>query len=259
MAVGPALRDSLWARAASSVVAALLAAPMTWLQPLPVHAAPDEVVRVLDQNTVKLKRAGVTRLAGMSTPTLNLPECFSFAPSSHLRRELPPRTRVEVDIEPSPGTPKRAFVTRTAPDGLSVNERLVAGGWAKAVGGGSGGDERYASMRKLQRAAQAAHMGVWMACDARETVVARYDELGPPASEPAPIEVRTRCGEYRYFEDAKRAFDADPVGLSRLDSDGDGVPCAGLPHRPELERRQLKTPTSPAQQTTPGSGAAAQR
>lgn len=204
---------------------------------------PDEVVRVLDANAVKLRKAGVVRLAGETTPASGLPECFRFTPSAHLRRALPPRTAVDVEVVAK----GRAFIKRVATGDTTVNEALVGGGWAKANPYPSSSDVvdgRYEKLVKLQMSARARHVGIWQLCDV-EGLVPQFDDLTQPSGQHMEVAARpasSRCGDYAYFEQAKEVFDSNPQRFASLDSDGDGIPCGGLPHRPEIERRQLKMP-----------------
>lgn len=264
-ASGRAARPGVGPFLAAGLLATHLAGPLPQLRPplaSAAVAANDRVVRVLDANAVKLERSGVVRLAGASTPTVGLPECFRYSPSAHLRRALPNGERVAVQITDS----SRHFGVIAprgkagGPDAPSVNEALVAGGWARATR--LGVDDGLAeTLAQAQARAQASQSGLWVSCAALPPEVeATYDAIrAPPQSQPValelgegetvrqgagpePLQFRERCGEYEYYEDAKRAFDAAPERLSRLDSDGDGVPCGGLPHRPEIERRRLKVP-----------------
>ncbi|KAJ1631051.1 hypothetical protein T492DRAFT_998410 [Pavlovales sp. CCMP2436] len=225
----------------------------------------DEVERVLDANVVKLRSSGVVRLAGAVTPTLGLPECFRYTPSAHIRRALPARTRVEVELTDA-GSRRLGLIRLRGragePQATTVNEALVAGGWAKATL--LGVEEAFGeTLVSAQTSARARNAGLWISCDTLPPAVeAQYEEVARVAPEAERVitlrpestaaaitpqgsvfELRgDRCGEYAYYEDAKRAFDAAPTALARMDSDGDGVPCAALPHRPEIERRQLKAP-----------------
>ncbi|KAG8464452.1 hypothetical protein KFE25_003515 [Diacronema lutheri] len=269
-------------------------APQLLLRPplasaaVPARISEDRVVRVLDANAVKLEKSGVVRLAGASTPTVGgLPECFRFTPSAHLRRALPKGARVQVRVTDSARrlavvTPHGRAGGAAAP---SVNEALVTGGWARATRVGVDDDALAEALERAQASARASRVGLWVACDASHSPVeAVYEEVrAAPAVQPVDVTLgegdapRTaastpaalrgqfavsraraadRCGEYVFFEDAKRAYDAAPARLARLDSDGDGVPCGGLPHRPEIERRQLKAPVRPRPSSPAPSGSA---
>ena len=64
----------------------------------------DEVVRVVDANTVKLKRNGLVTFAAVQTPSgygstdqnFRFPECMTKSPSSKVRQLLPAKTNVLV-------------------------------------------------------------------------------------------------------------------------------------------------------------------
>jgi endonuclease YncB( thermonuclease family) len=208
--------------------------------PAAVAFASDEVVRVIDANAIKLKRMGIVRLAGAATPTRGLPDCFAYSPSAHVRRLLPPRARVQVRL--TDAERHLAIVRNEGPTSTpSVNEALVAGGWAKATRAGVD-DALAAALTDAQAAAQSRRLGLWVACEnvPKAMEVFYEDIMGEPIIEEQPTPVRDRCGEYPYFEDALKAFKLAPQRLARLDADGNGVPCAGLPHRPQIELRQFK-------------------
>ena len=49
------------------------------------------------------------------------------------------------------------------------------------------------------------------------------------------------CAEFEYYEDALAIFERAPESVrKRLDRDGDGVPCPGLPHTTDQERYRFK-------------------
>jgi hypothetical protein len=56
-----------------------------------------------------------------------------------------------------------------------------------------------------------------------------------PTPSPSPIPVSgtpSACSEFDYQEDAQDFFDGDPEHNAALDTDGDGIACESLPHRP---------------------------
>ena len=102
-------------------LAALLGAtPM-----LPAHASTDVVVRVMDADRVKLERAGVVRLAGVRTPTRDVPECYNREPGVKARAMLPRGTKVNVEDVNGDAD--------VVAGGKSVSETLVREGYAYAT------------------------------------------------------------------------------------------------------------------------------
>lgn len=73
----------------------------------------DQVVRVLDANTLKLKQNGVVTLAGVRMPSatssnFQFPECISFAPAYKLRQLVPPNSDVLIKVGSTTATGKSA-------------------------------------------------------------------------------------------------------------------------------------------------------
>ena len=98
----------------------------------PVRAGTDEVVRVVDGDTVVLRSAGKSRLIGVDSPEVfGGRECFGSEASAFAKRLLRPGARVGVerDVE---GRDRfgRTLVYLRLPDGRSFNELLVAEGFA---------------------------------------------------------------------------------------------------------------------------------
>ena len=118
------------------VVAAVVVALQQGLWPFEDdRAAPvgtDRVVRVVDGDTVVLRSAGKSRLIGVDTPEVfGRQECFGREASAFAKRLLTPGTRVRVerDVEDRDRY-GRALVYLRLADGRSVNELLVARGFA---------------------------------------------------------------------------------------------------------------------------------
>jgi micrococcal nuclease len=95
-------------------------------------AQSDEVVRVVDGDTVVLRAAGKSRLIGVDTPEVfGGQECFGREASRFAKRVLRPglRVGVERDVEERDRY-GRTLVYLRLPDGRSFNELLVARGFA---------------------------------------------------------------------------------------------------------------------------------
>lgn len=95
-------------------------------------AESDQVVRVIDGDTVELRSAGKSRLIGVDTPEVfGGQECFGREASAYAKRLLPPglRVGVERDVEERDRY-GRALIYLRLPDRRSFNELLVAEGFA---------------------------------------------------------------------------------------------------------------------------------
>ena len=131
-------------------------------------AGRDEVVRVVDGDTVELRSAGKSRLIGVDTPEVfGGRECFGHEASAFAERVLPPglRVRVERDVEERDRY-GRMLVYLTLPDGRSFNELLVAEGFAVplTIPPNVRHSERFAALARRARERSA---GLWStgACD----------------------------------------------------------------------------------------------
>lgn len=95
-------------------------------------AESDEVVRVVDGDTVVLRSVGKSRLIGVDTPEVfGGQECFGREASAFAKRLLRPglRVGVERDVEQRDRY-GRTLIYLRLPDGRSFNELLVAEGFA---------------------------------------------------------------------------------------------------------------------------------
>ena len=236
------MRHAVARRALLRPLSALLCATTT-LPPLDARASTDVVVRVMDADRVKLERAGVVRLAGVRTPTRDVPECYSREPGVKARAMLPRGTKVNVEDVNGDAD--------VVAGGKSVSETLVREGYAYATPRrrrASDGDDYLASaLAEAQAAAKRDQRGLWRPCgDASPVVpVATFDDIDfqpTPTKDygDAPSRYRS-CAEFEFYEDALAIFERAPESVrKRLDRDGDGVPCPGLPHTTDRERYRFK-------------------
>lgn len=175
----PALRAG--SLAALAVVVALAAAGCDVDDGTPDAATPAggdaagaRVVRVVDGDTLVARLDGAderVRLLGVDAPESVTPdrpqECFGPQAGAELRRLLPADARITVAFDPSQGRTDQydrllAEVTREG-DTTTVNEQLVAGGFAE-VFRGDGQGRLQPRLRAAQREAKAARLGLWGAC-----------------------------------------------------------------------------------------------
>jgi micrococcal nuclease len=128
----------------------------------------DEVVRVIDGDTVVLRSAGNSRLIGVDTPEVfGGHECFGLEASAFAKRLLRPGLRVEVerDVEQRDRY-GRTLIYLRLPDGRSLNELLVAEGFAVPLT--IAPNVRHAErLHELARRARKRAAGLWSsrACD----------------------------------------------------------------------------------------------
>ena len=210
---------------------------------LPAHASTDVVVRVMDSDRVKLERAGVVRLAGVRTPTRDVPVCYNREPGVKTRGMLSRGAKVEVELNSDDAN--------IVVGGKSVSETLVREGYAYATPRRrreSDGDYLASVLAEAQEAAKRDQRGLWRPCDATSAPVvpvATFDDIDfqpTPTKDygDAPSRYRS-CAEFEYYEDALAIFERAPDSVrKRLDRDGDGVPCPGLPHTTDQERYRFK-------------------
>jgi micrococcal nuclease len=152
---------------AAALVAALAACGDAERAPGGDRIAPagsDEVVRVVDGDTVVLRSAGKSRLIGVDTPEVfGRQECFGREASAFAQRLLRPglRVAVERDVEERDRY-GRTLIYLRLPDGRSFNELLVAKGFAVPLT--IPPNVRYAErFRALARRARERAAGLWSA------------------------------------------------------------------------------------------------
>jgi endonuclease YncB( thermonuclease family) len=223
-------------------LSALLCATTT-LPPLDARASTDVVVRVMDADRVKLERAGVVRLAGVRTPTRDVPVCYNREPGVKARAMLPRGTKVNVEDVNGDAD--------IVAGGKSVSETLVRDGYSYATPrrrrASDGEDYLGSVLAEAEAAAKRDQRGLWRPCGGASPVVpvATFDDIDfqpTPTKDygDAPTKYKS-CAEFEYYEDALAIFERAPEGVrKRLDRDGDGVPCPGLPHTTDRERYRFK-------------------
>jgi micrococcal nuclease len=135
---------------------------------------PARVIRVVDGDTIVARVAGDeerVRLLGVDAPesvTTDRPvECFGPESAAAARRLMPPGARVRLATDASQGAEDRfgrllAEVTRDGQP-ITVNEQLVAGGYAE-VFRGDGRARLQPALRAAERSARDAGLGLWGSC-----------------------------------------------------------------------------------------------
>ena len=134
----------------------------------------DQVLRVLDGNTIKLKKNGIVTLAGVRMPTpgsgkFQFPECLSYAPVYKVRQLLPANLNVMVKVGSSTSASKssQAIVLRSD-DYVLVNQELIRSGFGRVQKVVSDDLKEYLDMDKLSRLQDQAKqegIGIFKRCD----------------------------------------------------------------------------------------------
>lgn len=242
----------------------------------------DEVVRIMDPNTVKLKKAGLVSFASIRTPSgyssssdnFRFPDCLAKSPVSKAKFFLPQGAQVRVKVigDATSGNKMPALIVSKS-TGKLVNAELVREGFARPTSRGRDAAEAIIpglaeGLKSLQKQAEMNGVGMYKQCDLVEkaaddqfepldmTVETRYgddggkqvlrprEEVGIIPSDPGDVR---KCADFDTFEDALRWYDRYfPFygDVAKLDRDGDGVPCSGLPHTTNQDRYRMKKPTN---------------
>jgi endonuclease YncB( thermonuclease family) len=203
---------------------------------LPSAAAPAAtpidafVLQVIDGDTIDVVPTGDgderrIRLAGIDAPERAQPG-GAEATRALSRAILNRRVRLRVEDEDAYGR----LVARVFVEGADVNLGLVAAGHAWAY-------RQYTSDEALIGAeadAKAARRGLWAAADPIPPWAWRAGERRARMEREAPT-ATGRCGSKRTCGQmgscAEARFFLEQCGLTRLDGDGDGVPCESLCRR----------------------------
>jgi micrococcal nuclease len=134
------------------------------------------VVRVVDGDTLIARVDGSrervrVRLLGVDAPESVTPDqpvgCFGPQAGDAARRLLPRDARISLETDPTQGREdrfgRRLAVVTVDGQGTSVNEQLVAGGYAR-VFRADGRARLLPVLGEAQRAARRAHRGLWAVC-----------------------------------------------------------------------------------------------
>eukprot|EP00440_Ansanella_granifera_P050881 gb/GFBE01055146.1/.p1 GENE.gb/GFBE01055146.1/~~gb/GFBE01055146.1/.p1 ORF type:complete len:324 (+),score=75.01 gb/GFBE01055146.1/:1-972(+) len=228
----------------SAVVAATAPVPLLSQQAWAETALKeDEVVQVIDGDTVKLAGYGRCRLIGMNTPETVSPkqrlegappDCYGPEASSLTKSLLPPGTkvRVELDVEPTDRYGRELVYLYRSKDGMFINSELVKQGAARHYKVAP--NTRYADMfLKLEQEANAAGKGLWKACPAGGSKSGGGAKLTPvgQANDAAKELSKKTCKDFNTYDEAKAFFDAyfpQYGDIAGLDGDKDGKPCEKL-------------------------------
>lgn len=156
----------------------LLASMVVDEQKLPAGLKKDQVVRVLDANTIKLKKNGVVTLAGVRMPSpgasgFQFPDCLSYIPAYKLRQLVPPNSDVLVKVGSTTFAGKSAqAVIFKSEDAVLINQELVRTGFGKVQRILSPDLKEYLdmdAMQNLEARAKEEGTGIYRRCDMEES------------------------------------------------------------------------------------------
>ena len=247
----------------------------------------DEIVRIIDANTIKLKLNGLVTLAAVNTPSgyndqnFRFPDCFTKSPSSKLRQLLPSGTKVSIvfvdednnNNNNNTGSSRpRAVLMEVHGKTSLVNTDLVREGFAKPVSRGRAKSEQMLPglseyLSSLQQEAKDKGNGIYKRCDDIENIATddqfealdvtteivfgddggkvtlKYSEKNNEQVVPPNPGDKRGCSDFRTYEDALRYYETYyPYygDIAKLDRDGDGIPCSGLPHTTNQSKYRVK-------------------
>ena len=201
----------MYARAA---LLALLSALLVAAEPSAFAA---RVARVVDGDTFELADGRRVRLHGIDSPEHEQP--YADRARDELARLVKGKTvRVEVHDHDSYGR----IVARVHAGDADVNLALVREGAAWVF-------RRYTKDRALLSAednARRARRGLWSEADPTPPWEWRHRDDRPNAEAAFTCGTKQYCREMTSCREAR--FYLEKCGLTRIDGDGDGVPCSGL-------------------------------
>lgn len=238
----------------------------------------DQVIRVLDANTVKLQKNGIVSLAGVRMPSpesssFQYPDCFTYKPAYKLKQLIPNKTNVQVKLVGSK-TPQSAILVRSE-DSLFVNQEIIKTGFGRAQKVSNPELQKVISFdefKALQDEAKEKGLGIFKRCEdgvtesstapfeaefepleltvetqwgddgGKQIVRKRKDDIQIPPDNPGDVK---GCSDFATYEDSLRWFEYYwPYygDVAKLDRDGDGVPCPGLPHTKVQDQYRMKIP-----------------
>lgn len=205
-----------------------------------IEAKEDEVLEVIDGDTVKLKNFGRVRFIGVDTPETvspkqreegKPPDCYGPEASAYTKNLLPKGTKVKVELDVEPTDRYGRTLGYLYKDNLFVNSELVKQGYARRlrVKPNVRYDELFVS---LEKEAQTAKRGLWQGCKgpAAAATPATIIPSNGDASLANPGNTKN-CKDFSTYEEAKVWFDKYfrlYGDVAKLDGDGDGQPCEGL-------------------------------
>ncbi len=247
----------------------------------------DKIERIVDANTIQLKKKGVVKLAGVRMPSASnfqFPTCFTYSPSYKIRQLLPKKTNVLIQTVGAANDKIPQVVLVRSEDSLIINQELVKTGFAVVKNGfkqqqtSSQALIDAESLTALQETARSKGMGIFSQCTPEnpdnkvDSFVADFEPLersmetvyfsdggkqmlrddstkvvytkeNPPRN---PGDTKG-CSDFESYEDALQWYETYQSyygDVAKLDRDGDGVPCPGLPHTTIREKYRMKVPSA---------------
>ncbi|OEU23161.1 hypothetical protein FRACYDRAFT_233330 [Fragilariopsis cylindrus CCMP1102] len=242
----------------------------------------DKVERILDANTIQLKKMGTVRLSDVRMPsvssgsTFQFSSCYTKSPSYKIRQLLPSKTSVRVVVTAQNNSnnnnnkiPQVVIIRND--DSLIINEELVKTGYAVILD--------LESLKALQEQAKAQGIGIFTTCEIEnendskitaifeplersvetiygvdggrqqirdETELINKQKLNiNPTNNPGGI--IKGCSDFNTYEQALKWYEYYykyyGYDIAKLDRNNDGIPCPGLSHTTSQEKYRMKVPT----------------
>ena len=198
----------------------------------------------------------------------------------HLEEESDNVARNNDDRASTSSTSRVAWIVRDH-DGTLINEELVRTGFAYVRKGSKSPPDVMADLIKLEHIASEEGLGIYASCkngpnggveeeehnenDDRErqlrtaNFVAQFEPLDDNAADSATTSIPLNpgdsrgCSDFVTYEEALNWYEtyAPYYGdVAKLDRNGDGVPCPGLPHITNGEKYRIKRPNSSSSRQT---------
>jgi endonuclease YncB( thermonuclease family) len=206
------------------------------------------------------------------------PDCMSKSPFSKAKQYLPSGSKVMVKIVDTNNNlqPRCLIVTKSS--GKLVNVELVREGFATTSNRGYDSIQKVLpefleTVSSLQEMAKEQGLGIYKRCEqidfpdeeqfeeldyfvetqyqddgGRQIVRQGKSIQGIPPPDPRPTSRAQKlpiCADFDTYEDALTWFERYfPFygDVAKLDKDGDGVPCSGLPHTKDQNKYRMKKP-----------------
>jgi Micrococcal nuclease (thermonuclease) homologs len=229
----------------------------------------DEVIRLIDSNTVKLKSKGLVSYAGVQIPSGysnrdKFPDCMNKSPFTKAKQYLSSGSKVMVKIVDDTNGVKPRCLIVVKSSGKLVNAELVREGFATTSNRGLDSIEKvlpgfHETLKSLQETAETKGLGIYRRCENIDFPdVDQFEEIndeaqekykkGSPPPDPRPTSRAQKlpiCADFQTYEDALSWFERYfPFygDVAKLDKDGDGIPCSGLPHTTDQNKYRMKKP-----------------
>jgi micrococcal nuclease len=197
------------------------------------------VIKVVDGDTIKLENDQTVRYIGIDTPEVSQgKECYADeATNRNKELVLGKVVRLVKDVSE---TDRYGRLLRYVYTGdVFINETLVFEGYATAVTYPP--DVKYSELfREAERQARQYNRGLWGSCGDENNSSPKQSQVIAPTPYNSPLTTTNfncssnsyNCADFKTQTEAQKVFDicwGASNDVHKLDSDGDGIACEGLP------------------------------